>query len=122
MPGSDQEIKQVIILRADLDMGKGKMVAQGCHASVLSFIETEKIDKGVAKEWMDTGQKKIVLKLPDEESLKKIYGAFRFKKVPCSLVNDAGLTQLPPGTITALGIGPWKSSEIDIFTSKLKLL
>ena len=121
MPSSTDEIKQVIILRADLDMGKGKLVAQGCHASLLSFIETEKIDKEIAEEWMNSGQKKIVLKLSGEESLKKLYDAFRFKKVPCSLVNDAGLTQLPPGTITALGIGPWKSADIDIFTSKLKL-
>ncbi len=122
MPSSDGEIKQVIIVRADLDMGKGKMIAQGCHASLLSFIETEKIDSSIAEEWIDTGQKKIVLKLPDEESIKKLYEAFKFKKVPCALVNDAGLTQLPPGTITALGIGPWRSEEINPFTSKLKLL
>ncbi|MCL4389595.1 MAG: peptidyl-tRNA hydrolase Pth2 [Candidatus Marsarchaeota archaeon] len=115
------EVKQVIIIRADLDMGKGKTVAQGAHASVLSYMEAERINNLVAKEWVESGQKKIVLKLPDEESIRKLYEAFKFKKVPCALVNDAGLTQLPPGTITALGIGPWKSDEIDIFTSKLKL-
>ena len=115
------EIKQVIIIRADLDMGKGKTIAQGAHASVLGYMEAERANKAIAKEWLDSGQKKIVLKLPDEESIKKMYEAFKFKKVPCALVNDAGLTQLPPGTITALGIGPWKSDEIDIFTSKLKL-
>ncbi|HIH50123.1 TPA: peptidyl-tRNA hydrolase, partial [Candidatus Micrarchaeota archaeon] len=45
-----------------------------------------------------------------------------FKKVPCALVSDAGLTQLPPGTKTALGVGPWRSSEIDQFTKGFKLL
>ncbi len=117
-----EEIKQAILVRADLDMGRGKLGAQIAHASVLSFLEAQKVDKEMAMEWLDTGQKKIVLKVDDEESLKKLYAAFRFKKVPCALVNDAGLTQLPPGTTTTLGIGPWKSKEIDIFTEKLKLL
>jgi len=114
-------IKQVIIIRSDLDMGKGKLAAQCCHASVLGLLEAQKMDKEVTKEWLDSGQKKIVLKVDDEESLRKLYAAFKFKKVPCALVEDAGLTQLPPGTTTTLGIGPWRSEEIDIFTSKLKL-
>jgi len=122
MPMGKDEIKQVIIVRADLDMGKGKLSAQVAHGSVSSYLEAEMIDKKIAKEWIDSGQKKIVLKVPDEESLEKLYKAFKFKKVPCALINDAGLTQLPPGTTTVLGIGPWRSEEIDIFTDKLKLL
>lgn len=116
------EIKQVIIVRKDLGMGIGKMCAQCGHAVILSNVEAWKADKDIAAEWMKTGQKKIVLKVDDEESLKKLYAAFKYKKIPCALVDDAGLTQLDPGTTTALGIGPWKSSEIDQFTSKLKLL
>ena len=117
-----EEIKQVIIIRSDLDMNKGKLVAQGAHASLMSYLETEKKDSAIVKEWLDAGEKKIVLKVGDEEALTKLYKAFEFKKVPCALVSDAGLTQLPPGTKTALGIGPWKSQEIDIFTKGLKLL
>jgi len=117
-----EEIKQVIIIRSDLDMNRGKMVAQGAHASLMSYLEAERADKKIAKEWLDLGEKKIVLKVGDEEALTKLYKAFEFKKVPCALVSDAGLTQLPPGTKTALGIGPWKSSEIDLFTKSLKLL
>jgi len=116
------EIKQVIIIRSDLDMNKGKMVAQGCHASLMSYLVAEKADEDITKQWLDLGEKKIVLKVGDEEALTKLYKAFEFKKVPCALVSDAGLTQLPPGTKTALGIGPWKSSEIDLFTRGLKLL
>lgn len=118
----DAEIKQVIIIRSDIVMGKGKTVAQGAHASLMSYFEAERINKGMAKEWIDSGEKKIVLKVSDEESLIKLYKAFEFKKIPCALVADAGLTQLPPGTKTALGIGPWKSGDIDLFTSGLKLL
>ena len=116
------EIKQVIIIRKDLTMGFGKTVAQGAHASLMSYFEVEKVDKKIAKQWLESGEKKIVLKVTDEEALVRLFKAFEFKKVPCALVSDAGLTQLPPGTKTALGIGPWKSSEIDQFTRGMKLL
>lgn len=119
---STDEIKQVIIARTDLDMGKGKLGAQIAHASVLGFLEAQRLDKDVAAEWLSTGQKKIVLKVDDEDALKKLHAAFKFKKVPCAIVNDAGLTQLPPGTTTTLGVGPWKSADIDQFTGTLKLL
>jgi len=118
----EEEFKQAIIIRADLKMSRGKLAAQAAHASLMSYFEVEKVNKEIAKEWLDTGEKKIVLKVQDEEALKKLYEAFKFKKVPCALVSDAGLTELPPGTKTALGIGPWRSSEIDQFASKLKLL
>ncbi|MGC8699727.1 MAG: peptidyl-tRNA hydrolase Pth2 [Candidatus Micrarchaeia archaeon] len=117
-----EEIKQVIIVRTDINMSKGKLAAQVAHASLMSYFEAEKIDKEIAKKWLETGEKKIVLKLDGEEALKRLYEAFKYKKIPAALVSDAGLTELPPGTITALGVGPWKSSEIDQFTRALKLL
>lgn len=117
-----EEIKQVIIVRMDIEMGKGKLAAQVAHASLMSYFEAEKSDKATTKEWLNTGEKKIVLKVSDGEALEKLHKAFEYKKIPSVLVSDAGLTQLPPGTKTALGIGPWKSSEIDQFTSGLKLL
>jgi PTH2 family peptidyl-tRNA hydrolase len=122
MAANDDEVKQVIIVRKDLDMGTGKISAQCAHASILSFLEVQKVDKDMANAWLESGQKKIVLKVDDEDSLRKLFAAFKFKKVPCALVEDAGLTQLPPGTTTTLGVGPWKNTEIDQFTSKLKLL
>jgi PTH2 family peptidyl-tRNA hydrolase len=118
----EEELKQVIIMRSDLEMSRGKLVAQGSHASLMSYFEAEKVDKNLVEDWIASGEKKIVLKVPDEDSLKKLYAAFKYKKVPTALVTDAGLTELPPGTKTALGIGPWKSSEIDPFTRGLKLL
>ncbi|MGC8652357.1 MAG: peptidyl-tRNA hydrolase Pth2 [Candidatus Micrarchaeia archaeon] len=117
-----EEIKQVIIVRTDIEMGRGKLAAQVAHASLMSYFEAERSDNSVAKEWLATGEKKIVLKVSDEGALVKLYNAFKFKNVPCALVSDAGLTELPPGTKTALGVGPWRASEIDQFTSVLKLL
>lgn len=117
----EEEIKQVIIVRSDITMGRGKAAAQVAHASLMSYFNAERMNKVIAKEWLDTGEKKIVLKVTDEEALTKLYKAFEFKKIPCALVSDAGLTQLPPGTKTALGIGPWRSQDIDQFTKGLKL-
>ncbi len=117
-----EELKQVILVRADLDMGKGKMAAQVAHASIMSYLEAAKSHPDLVEEWLGAGQKKIVLKVENDKIIKKLYEAFKFKKIPCALVNDAGLTQLSAGTITTLGVGPWKKSEIDFFTSSLKLL
>lgn len=117
-----EEIKQAIIIRTDLEMSRGKMAAQVAHASLMSYFEAERADKAVAKEWLATGEKKIVLKVSDEDSLVRLYKAFEYKKIPAALVTDAGLTQIPPGSKTALGVGPWKGGEIDQFTKPLKLL
>lgn len=118
----DDEIKQAIIIRSDLEMSRGKLAAQCAHASLMSYFECEKMDKGVAKAWLESGEKKIVLKVSNEEALKKLYEAFKFKKIPTALVTDAGLTEVPPGTKTALGVGPWRSMEINQFTRGMKLL
>lgn len=116
-----EELKQVIIVRADIEMGRGKAAAQCGHAAISSYLECQRSHKDVAQAWIEAGQRKIVLKVDSEEALSKFYEAFKFKKIPCALVSDAGLTQLPPGTKTALGVGPWKSEEIDILTRGLKL-
>ena len=118
----EDEIKQAIIIRSDLEMSRGKIAAQAAHASLMSYFEAEHVDSKITKSWLDTGEKKIVLKVSDEESLVKLYNAFKFRKVPCALVTDAGLTEIPPGSKTALGIGPWFSKGINEFTLGLKLL
>ena len=122
MPRETEEIKQVIILRTDLEMSRGKTVAQGCHASLMSYFEVEKADPKIAKKWIDSGEKKIVLKVENEDALIKLYKAYEYKGIPCALVTDAGLTEIPPGSKTALGVGPWKSNEVDQFSKGLKLL
>ncbi|ASI13456.1 peptidyl-tRNA hydrolase [Candidatus Mancarchaeum acidiphilum] len=116
------EIKQVIIIRSDFNMSKGKIAAQAAHASLMSYFEAVRQDDKIAKEWLDEGEKKIVLKVNDETSLIKLYEAFKFKRIPCALVHDAGLTEVPPNSKTALGIGPWYSKDLDVITGRLKLL
>ena len=112
-------MKQAIIIRTDLKMGKGKLVAQGAHASVSSFLKSSKDEQA---EWLEEGMKKIVLKVSGEKELKEIFKAARDEKLHASMINDAGLTQLEPGTATTVGIGPAEDRTVDKITGKLKLL
>jgi len=43
-------------------------------------------------------------------------------KLPVVQVQDSGLTQIPPGTITCIGIGPAPVDLVDRVTNDLKLL
>ena len=115
-------IKQAIILRSDLGMGKGKIVTQGAHASLTAFREAEKKNTEDAERWEAEGQKKITLKVGSEKELMQIYSKAKRKKLPISLICDAGLTQLEPGSATAVAIGPADEKKIDVITGKLKLL
>ena len=114
--------KQDIILRTDLKMKTGKKVAQGCHASILAFEQAIKNAPSVTMAWRNEGQRKIALKVTSEEELLQIYNHAKALHLPTSLVADAGLTQLEPGTKTAVGIGPGNAVEIDKITAHLKLL
>ncbi len=112
-------MKQVIIVRADLKLPKGKLSAQVAHASLEAALKTE---RRVVDAWRQTGGKKVVLKVADEKELldmkKKAEGA----KLKCALITDAGKTVVAPGTITCLGIGPDEEKKIDAVSGKLKMI
>ncbi|MCX8199883.1 MAG: peptidyl-tRNA hydrolase Pth2 [Candidatus Micrarchaeota archaeon] len=115
------EIKQVIIVRSDLQMGKGKAVAQACHAAIRAFEAACELTPRIVSGWKMQGEKKIVVKAPLAE-MQGIFSRAKRAGLPCALIQDAGLTQLEPGTVTAMAIGPAKSSEVDALTKHLKLL
>ena len=117
-----EEYKQVILIRTDLEMGTGKKCAQSCHASVSASDLVRIRNKNDWKNWKTSGQKKIVVKINSKEKLNDIIIKLEKHKLPYFIVKDAGLTQLPPGTTTAVGIGPALSTEIDKITGDLKLL
>lgn len=111
--------KQVIVVRQDLKLPKGKMAAQVAHASLEAYKKT---DQRVVEEWEDEGVKKIVLKVPGLKELMEIKNKVKAEKIPYVVIKDAGKTELKPGTITCLGIGPVKESKIDKITGKLKMV
>jgi len=112
-------MKQAIVLRKDLKMSAGKLCSQTAHASVAAFLKSKKRDK---EKWLRGGMKKVVLKVSSEKELKKFYKRAKKGKLACELIRNAGLTQIKPGTITALGIGPASDKKIDKITEKMKLL
>jgi len=116
-----REVKQVIIIRNDLDMGKGKAVAQGAHAAIQSYDRAREDVPRLVSDWKMMGEKKICLKCNLQEILR-VYEQAKKAKLPCSIIKDAGHTQLEPGTITAVAIGPAEEDVIDKITKHLKLL
>ena len=111
--------KQVILVRQDLNLPKGKLAAQVAHASVDALMKT---DKKTADEWRKAGARKIVLKVADEKELFKYKNMAEDNGLKTALIKDAGHTVVEPGTITCLGIGPDEEGRIDRVTGKLKIL
>ncbi len=110
-------LKQVIVVRKDLRLNRGKLAAQVAHASLTAADRSD-----FKREWILEGQKKAVLRVENLEKLRELYEEAKERELPAILIRDAGFTQLPPDTITCLGIGPAPEGEIDEVTGKLKLL
>jgi len=119
---SDFRFKQVIVMRSDLKMGKGKIAAQAGHAAVSAAEEARKQQPKWWKNWLDEGQCKIAVKVNSEAELLEIEDMAGRAGLPHALITDRGLTQLEPGTVTCLAIGPAPSFEVDKITGKLALL
>jgi len=116
------DYKQVIVVRNDLKMGKGKLAVQVAHAAVSSAENTRKNRKEWFDNWFETSQAKICVKVENEKELRVLKGRLDEMGIPNCLIQDAGLTQLEPGTTTCLGIGPLPSDTADRYTGDLKLL
>lgn len=118
--------KQVIVLRKDLNMRKGKMIAQGAHASITAYLQavsSEGEASRAAKRWFKEGQTKICVGVNSEEELDLLYQRAKEAGVTASLIVDSGRTEFKgKPTKTAVAIGPNKVGKIDAITSHLKLL
>lgn len=114
--------KQVIVVRTDLDMSRGKIAVQVAHGSVSSAEQARVLKQDVWKAWLREGQKKVAVKVTSEEELLELRREAVNHSLPFALIRDAGMTELPPGTITVLGIGPAKAEVVDEVTGELKLL
>ncbi len=136
------EPKQVIVMRKDLNMRKGKMVAQGAHASMGVLLhmmgepqEGVRVEQdrplsvyrlyaeGYVRDWLKGRFTKICVSVNSEQELLDIYRKAQDEGIPCVLITDSGLTEFNGvPTNTCVGIGPWKSEDIDAITGDLKLL
>lgn len=112
-------LKQVILIRDDLKLPKGKLAAQAAHASVEAVLKS---DKDKIKEWRMNGMGKIALKVADKKELYKFLQEAKDAGFVTALITDAGKTVVAPGTETCMAIGPDEEEKIDSITGKLKLL
>jgi PTH2 family peptidyl-tRNA hydrolase len=119
---SEFRYKQVIVFRSDLKLSKGKLAAQAGHAAVSAAEKARKHHKKWWEAWLDEGQCKIVVRVKDEKKLRELEKQAMELGLPYTLIVDRGLTEVPPGTITCLGIGPAPSEKVDRITGGLPLL
>ena len=113
------ELKQVILVRQDLKLPKGKLAAQCAHAAVEAFSKSPGV---LATSWKFSGQKKVVLKVKDEKELRKYLIEANNAGIITALITDAGKTVVAPGTVTCLAIGPDEETKIDNITGELGML
>lgn len=128
--------KQVIVMRKDLNMRKGKMIAQGAHASLKALLQAGgpvavlqghdywriPLDDHIGP-WLEGMFKKVCVGVDSEEELFTIYAKARVANIPCAMITDSGLTEfggIP--TNTCIAVGPAHEDIVDTFTGHLKLL
>lgn len=113
-------MKQVIVVRKDLKMRRGKECAQVAHASMKATLEN--LNHKDVKEWLKGAFAKIVVRVDSEEELLEIYQKALNANLVCSLIQDAGRTEFHGvPTYTTVAIGPAKDDRIDQITGHLKL-
>jgi len=129
--------KQMIVIRNDLNMRKGKMVSQGAHASLGALLkcfrkystsdkttvyQTEFSEDSYLNDWLNNAFTKICVYVNSETELMDVYNSIP-DEIPKVLIIDNGKTEFNGvPTATCIGVGPWESKEIDLYTSHLKLL
>ena len=112
-------LKQVILVRTDIKMSKGKTAAQVAHASVEAVFNS---NKKLLSNWRKSGMKKITLSVETKDDLLKYKEIADENDLPTGLITDAGHTELEPGTTTCLAIGPGPEEKINKITGELKNL
>ena len=119
---TDEEYKMVIVMRSDIKMTKGKLAAQAAHAAVNCAFAAKKKDPRGFDKWYSEGQKKVVLKVDSLERLYVIKAIVDANSINSSLITDAGRTEIAPGSVTCIGIGPSTDAILDKITGELSML
>lgn len=141
----ERRTKQVIVIRKDLKMRRGKEISQGAHASMGALLSlfkkdslTNKLTDGnefkthrwvlssyddePVEKWLNGSFTKITLTVQTEQELVDLQEKAKSSGIPCALIEDNGVTEFNGvKTKTALGIGPWWNDEIDKITGNLPL-
>ncbi|MBW0500858.1 hypothetical protein O181_040573 [Austropuccinia psidii MF-1] len=123
-----EDTKLVLVVRTDLEMTKGKIAAQCCHATLACYKDLKHSNPAMLRVWERGGQAKIALKLQknecdsEEDEMLLLKAQARSLGLCAQDIRDAGRTQIAAGSRTVLGIGPGPVRLIDQVTRHLKLL
>ena len=132
---AERAVKQVIVIRRDLRMRRGKEIAQGAHASTAwlrqRVLQGGLTPAGVAEhvplsavelDWLRTSNRKVTVKVGSEADLLAVYEKARQAGLMAHLITDGGLTEFGGvPTRTCLAIGPDYDDRIDPVTGDLEL-
>ncbi len=118
----DEEYKVVVLVRQDLKMSKGKTAAQVSHAAVSCALQAYRKRPSLFSQWDGIGQKIVCLKVASQKELFEFKAIADTQNLITAVVCDAGRTEVDPGTITCMGIGPEKQSVLDKITGELGML
>jgi len=130
---TERRAKQVIVMRKDLNMRKGKMIAQGAHASMKVLLDAGALAEDrrafslttwpALAEWLGGRFAKICVSVTSEAELDDVVARARAAGLPCALIIDSGATEFHGvPTKTCCAIGPAWADEIDVVTGALPLL
>ncbi len=117
-----KEFKLAVVVRDDLELSRGKMAVQVAHAAVSCALKARRGKVNWFNAWLEEGQRKVVLRAAGLEELNELMARARSLGLTAELVSDAGLTEVPPGTTTCLGVGPGPEELVDRVTGQLRLV
>ena len=127
----ETRIKQVIVMRHDLKMRRGKQIAQGAHAA-MSFLCRRLQEAGsvsldgltdAQRAWLTGAFAKVCCRVDSEEELMQIHDKALEAGLEVHLITDSGRTEFHgQPTRTCLAIGPDEADKIDAITGQLQLL
>jgi peptidyl-tRNA hydrolase, PTH2 family len=121
-PAAEVSSKMVLVVRGELRLTAGKAAVQVAHAAVMLVLQAQKKRGATLAQWFKEGQMKIAVVAPTLAEMVERQAQASRRDIPTVWVDDAGFTEVAPGTRTCLGLGPAASVELDKVTGDLPLL
>src|SRR2546428_12447986 len=100
------KFKLVIAVRSDLELSRVKLAVQVAHPAVMAALDAKAHHRKWFADWVEEGQKKVLVHAGTLADLRALQAKARSMHLPTALVEDPGLTPLPPRAVTALGAPP----------------
>ena len=112
------EYTMAIIINSSLKMSAGKVAAQAAHGAVRAALTSQSVRSEVLERWLEQGGRKICLQTDSFDTLKSIQLKASKLRIQSVEIQDAGLTEIPAGSLTVVVLGPGSKSKIEKLTSR----